>query len=254
MPNAAILIVGNEILSGRTQDVNIKFIAERLNLRGIRLMEVRIVRDEEDAIIKAVHDLSANYGAVFSTGGIGPTHDDITVDCIAKAFDVEVEVNAEAQRRMEEYCKTRNVAMNEGRMRMTRIPKGATLIDNPVSAAPGFKINNVYVMAGVPNIMQGMFAAIEPTLAQGVPLLSNTVSCSLRESDIAIELEKIQKKYPDLEIGSYPGMAGAGPHVSLVIRGTDEEALQKATKDVSALVKSAGDLTPVITYERPPKA
>ena len=156
---AAILIVGNEILSGRTQDVNIQFIAERLSLRGITLAEVRIVRDEEEAIISAVRAFSAAYDYVFSTGGIGPTHDDITADCMAKAFNVKLDINPEARQRLADYYAAKGIEMNEGRLRMARIPAGAALIDNPVSAAPGFKINNIFVMAGVPKIMQGCFSA-----------------------------------------------------------------------------------------------
>ena len=250
---AAIMIVGNEILSGRTQDVNIRFIAERLALRGIKLVEVRVVRDEEAAIIKATSELSKEYGYVFSTGGIGPTHDDITAECIAKAFHVKLEIHAEARRRMEEYYISKGSAMNEGRLRMARIPAGATLIDNPASIAPGFKIKNVYVMAGVPSIMQAMFLAVEPTLPQGAPMLSNTVTCSLREGDIAIEMENIQKQCPDVEIGSYPTMGGSGPSLSLVLRATDEKPLKAATEKIVKMVRDAGE-EPVITYQRPPAA
>jgi molybdenum cofactor synthesis domain-containing protein len=252
-PDAAILIVGNEILSGRTQDVNIQFIAERLALRGIKLAEVRIVRDEEDAVVQTVRELSRNYTCVFSTGGIGPTHDDITADCMAKAFNAPLEHNAEARRRLEEYYAPKGIKLNEGRLRMTRIPGGAALIDNPVSVAPGFKIGNVYVMAGVPKIMQAMFLSIEPSLPQGAPLLSNTVSCALREGDIALEMEKIQKECPDVEIGSYPLMSGGGPSLSLVLRAAEEKQLKAATEKILKMVKSFGE-EPVVTYQRPPAA
>jgi molybdenum cofactor synthesis domain-containing protein len=253
MTTAAIMIVGNEILSGRTQEVNIQFIAERLALRGLRLCEVRVVRDEEEAIVKTARELSTAYTYVFSTGGIGPTHDDITAECIARAFDTKLEINAEAKRRMEVYYKTRDVELNEGRLRMARIPVGASLIDNPISASPGFKMNNVYVMAGVPKIMQVMFLSIEPTLAQGTPMLSNTVSCSLREGDIAIEMEDIQKRCPEVEIGSYPVAVSEGFSLSLVLRGTDEKPLKAATDKIVAMVKRCGD-DPIITYQRPPKS
>jgi len=242
------MIVGNEILSGRTQDANIQFIADRLNLRGIKLGEVRVVRDEEAAIVKAARELSAEYDYVFSTGGIGPTHDDITVDCIAKAFNATVEVNKEAKRLLEEYYASKGVEMNEGRLRMARIPVGATLTDNAVSVAPGFKLGNVYVMAGVPKIMQAMFLSFEPTLAQGLPIFANTISGALREGDIAIELESIQKQFPDVEIGSYPLMSGT---TSLVLRATDEKRLKMATEKVADLARRF-DRSYSLTYQRPP--
>lgn len=235
---AAIMIVGNEILSGRTQDVNVQFLAERLAQRGIKLAEVRVVRDEEAAIVKAACELSRENTYVFSTGGIGPTHDDITCDCIAKAFNTPVEINVEAKRRLEEYYAPKGITLNESRLRMARIPVGATLIDNPVSTAPGFKIGNVYVMAGVPKIMQAMFLTFEHTLAQGKPMLSRTVSCSLREGDIGVELGRIQDLFPAVEIGSYPSTTSTGePHLSLVLRATDEALLQQATDKVAAMVK-----------------
>jgi len=248
---AAILIIGNEILSGRTQDVNIKFIAERLALRGIPLAEVRIVRDEEKAVIDAVRSLSESCDYVFSTGGIGPTHDDITADCMAKAFNTKLEINAEAKSRLVNYYVTKNRELNEGGLRMARIPIGAALIDNPVSGAPGFRIKNVFVMAGVPNIMQGMFLGIEPTLAQGKPLLSNTITGAVRESEIAIEMEGIQKQHPDVEIGSYPAMGGTAPSVSLVLRSVDEKKLEAATQKIVKMVKNF-DADAVVTYQRPP--
>jgi molybdenum cofactor synthesis domain-containing protein len=248
-PTAAILIVGNEILSGRTQDVNIQFIATRMALRGIKLAEVRVVRDEEPAIIKAARELSAQYTYVFSTGGIGPTHDDITAECMAKAFNTKLEINAEAKSRMEAYYATRNVTLNEGRLRMARIPVGASLIDNPVSGAPGFKIENVYVMAGVPNIMQAMFLGIENSLACGAPMLSNTITCSLREGDIAIEMEDLQKKFDNVEIGSYPMQASGGPSLSLVLRATDEKPLAQATEKLFAMIKKY-DADASVAYQR----
>jgi len=248
---AAILIIGNEILSGRTQDVNIHFIADRLALRGIPLAEVRIVRDEEDAVVNTVRALSETHDYVFSTGGIGPTHDDITAECMAKAFNAPLEINEEAKRRLGEYYAAKFIGLSEGRLRMARIPVGATLIDNPVSGAPGFKIKNVFVMAGVPKIMQAMFLGIESTLARGVPMLSNTITGSLRESEIALEMEEIQKQHPDVEIGSYPAM-GSEPSVSLVLRAVDEKKLKTATEKIVAMVKKL-DADAVITYQRPPK-
>ena len=253
MPSAAIMIVGNEILSGRTQDVNVQFIAERLSMRGIKLAEVRVVRDEENAVVKAARELSQEYDYVFSTGGIGPTHDDITAQCIAKAFNTPLQINKEAERIMTEYYAAKGMGMNEGRLRMARIPVGAALIDNSVSAAPGFRVKNVYVMAGVPKIMQAMFLSVEPSLAQGLPMLSDTITCSLREGDIAIELENIQKQFPDVEIGSYPVIISGGPSLSLVLRATDEKSLKPATEKTLSMVRRMDD-NAVVTYQRPPAA
>ncbi len=234
---AAILIIGNEILSGRTQDVNTRFIAERLSARGIRLREARVVPDDEAAVVAAVRALSAAYTYVFSTGGIGPTHDDITAACMAKAFDAQLEINAEAKALMRAYYDAKGLELTEGRLRMARIPQGAALIENSVSAAPGFKIKNVYVMAGIPDIMQAMFLSLEPGLAEGPPMLSRTVSGRLLESEIADALEDIQNRYPDVEIGSYPALGKSDPHVSIVLRSTDEKKLAAATELVIAMAK-----------------
>lgn len=248
-PTAAILIVGNEILSGRTQDVNVQFIAARLALRGIKLAEVRVVRDEEAAVVEAVQALGKKYTYVFSTGGIGPTHDDITAECMAKAFDTPLEINPAARAILEAYYKSKNTDLNEGRLRMARIPVGATLVDNSVSAAPGFKIGNVYVMAGVPHIMQAMFHSFENSLAEGAPMLSNTVSCTLREGDIAIALEALQKKFADVEIGSYPGQSASGPSLSLVLRAANEKPLTAATDEVFRMVRKL-DADASVAYQR----
>jgi molybdopterin-biosynthesis enzyme MoeA-like protein len=211
---------------------------------------VRVVRDEEDAIVGAVRALSDAYDYVFSTGGIGPTHDDITAASMAKAFGVKLEMNAGARQQLAEYCAARDIPLNEGRLRMIRIPAGATLIGNPVSAAPGFRVKNVFVMAGVPKIMQGMFIQVEPSLAQGTPLLVNTITGSLRESDIALEMEAIQNQYPEVEIGSYPMMGGHEPSVSLVLRSADEKKLKTATDKILAMVKRI-DADAAAAYQRP---
>ncbi len=234
---AAILIIGNEILSGRTQDVNTQFIAERLSARGIKLREVRVVPDDEAAVVAAVRALASAYTYVFTTGGIGPTHDDITAACMAKAFDAKLEINAEAKALMQAYYDAKGAEMTEGRLRMARIPQGAALIENSVSAAPGFKIKNVYVMAGIPDIMQAMFLSLEPELAKGKPVLSRTVGGRLLESEIADALGDIQDRYPDVEIGSYPAMGRANPHVNIVLRSTDGEKLAAATELVIAMAK-----------------
>lgn len=236
-PTAAILVIGNEILSGKTQDINTQFIATRLSDRGIKLCEVRIIRDEEAAIVEATRTLSAKYTYVFSTGGIGPTHDDITADCMAKAFNTQLDIHPEAKRMLAAYCQEKGVELTEGRLRMARIPVGADLLFAENTAAPGFKISNVYVMAGVPKIMQSMFMSFEHTLVKGDPVLTRTISCNAREGDIAIDLEKIQNDFPTVEIGSYPHM-GQTPSLSLVLRATHQNTLEKATQRVFELAKS----------------
>ena len=234
---AAILIIGDEVLSGRTQDANTSFIATRLGELGIDLIEARTVRDISEEIIAAVNELRARVDYLFTTGGIGPTHDDITSENIAKAFGVALELHPEAKRRLEEYYAPRNIGLNEARLLMAMIPKGAKLIDNPASAAPGFNIGNVYVMAGVPKIMQAMFEGMAPTLIGSAPMLSRTITCNAREGDIAEGLTDIQNRYPDIKIGSYPAfMAGPGPSLSLVLRGKDATLLNKAVAEVGKLV------------------
>jgi molybdenum cofactor synthesis domain-containing protein len=234
---AAILIIGNEILSGKTQDANTPWLALRLAEHGIKLCEVRVVRDEENAIVTAVRALKQTYTYVFTTGGIGPTHDDITAACMAKAFHTPLIIHAEALNRLGAYYKAKGQELNDARLRMAHTPEGADLIDNPVSIAPGFKIGNVYVMAGVPNIMQAMFAGFAQTLKGGPPVLSRSVKAHLRESDIAAGLEAIQKEYPALDIGSYPNMQAGHPETNLVLRGTDEIQLDAATQKVAHLVE-----------------
>lgn len=241
---AAIIIIGNEILSGRTPDANLAWLGHQLNLAGVRLVETRIIRDIEEEIISTVQDLSPKYDYIFTTGGIGPTHDDITAESMAKAFDIEIEMNDEAVRQMEAYYGEK---LTEARSRMARIPVGATLIENSVSGAPGFIIDNVHVMAGVPRIMQGMFKTILPTLAGGLPMLSSTVACSMQESEIALPLAEIQKEYPNVDIGSYPHFRGGLLGLSVVLRATEEEALAQATKTVIELIRSLGGEPRAIT-------
>lgn len=235
---AAILIVGSEILSGRTQDVNIQFIANRLSLRGIRLCEVRVVSDVTKAVVEALDALRTQYTYVFSTGGIGPTHDDITAACVAQAFGVPVIEDAEARRRLAEYYAPKGVELNEARLKMARIPKGSTLIDNPVSAAPGFKVGNVFVMAGVPKIMQSMFTHVEQMIGRGAPLVTRTIVCKQREGEIAADLDAIQAEFPDIEIGSYPQPGG---DLSIALRGTDEIRLEAAVRKAAEMVKKRGE-------------
>jgi molybdenum cofactor synthesis domain-containing protein len=236
---AAILVIGNEILSGRTQDANIAFIARRLSELGIRLREARVVPDIEEEIISALDALRARYDHVFTTGGIGPTHDDITSACVAKAFGVALERNAEAVRRLEAHYADPSL-LNAARLRMANIPAGATLIDNPVSAAPGFRIGNVHVLPGVPSIMQAMFDGLASSLAGGPPIHARTVNCTLPEGTLAEGLGALQERWPQIEIGSYPWFRNRQFGVSLVLRGTDGDAVGTAASELCDLVRSLG--------------
>ena len=244
-PTAAVLIVGNEILSGRTKDANLPHIAETLGGIGIPVREVRVVPDVEAEIIAAVNALRSRYTYVFTTGGIGPTHDDITSECIAKAFGVALERNPEAVARLERHYGDPSL-LNEARLRMANIPAGATLIDNPISAAPGFRIGNVHVMAGVPNIMQAMLDGVLPTLKGGPAIHARTVSCALAEGVLAADLGALQERWPQLEIGSYPYFRRGDFGVSLVLRGTDEAAVEAATEELTGIVRRLGG-TPAVT-------
>ncbi|WP_343716351.1 molybdopterin-binding protein [Inquilinus sp.] len=235
---AAVLVIGDEILSGRTKDANMGFLAERLTGLGIRLREARVVPDVPEEIVAAVNALRARYDYVFTTGGIGPTHDDITAECIAQAFGVPLLRHPEAVRRLEAHYEPGQ--LNEARLRMANVPEGGTLIDNPVSAAPGFRIGNVHVMAGVPRIMQAMFDGIAPTLAGGDKVLSRTVTCDLGEGVIAAGLGAIAAEYPELSVGSYPYFRAGKFGTSLVLRGTDAARLSAATEAVRVLVVSLG--------------
>jgi molybdenum cofactor synthesis domain-containing protein len=242
-PTACLLVIGNEILSGRTQDINIKFLATRLGELGIPLRQVRVIPDVAETIIATVNEVRAAFDHVFTTGGIGPTHDDITSECISAAFGVPWELNAEAVAIMESrYPKGE---FNAARQRMATIPRGATLIENPVSAAPGFSIGNVHVMAGVPRIMQAMFECLAPTLKGGLPVISRAVhAMGLLEGAIAADLEAVQKRFPDLDVGSYPFAREAGPGVAIVTKGTDVAGAEAATAEVTAMMQRLG-LTPI---------
>src|SRR5271168_2714261 len=229
---AAVLVIGDEILSGRTKDKNIGYIAEYLTNIGIDLKEVRVVADEEAEIVAAVNALRTRYTYVFTTGGIGPTHDDITAQSIAKAFDRPLVVNPEARERLERHYGAGKVS--PGRMLMARAPEGAVLVDNPVSAAPGFRVENVFVMAGVPAIMRAMIDHVAPTLAGGPVVLARSVSCLIGESVFAEQLGAIQAAHPDVDIGSYPWFRSGKFGVSLVARGTDAAVLDVVIGEISA--------------------
>jgi len=237
---AALLIIGNEILSGRTHDKNIPHIAAKLNDAGIRLREVRVVPDIEGEVVHAVNRLRAKYTYLFTTGGIGPTHDDITAECIAKAFDRELIRHPEAERRLVEHYERTGMEYNEMRQRMANTPEGAGLIDNPVSTAPGFVVDNVYVMAGVPRIMQAMLDNVIPTLTGGPKMMARTVIAALGEGVIAGGLQAVQKRFPEIDIGSYPAYTNEGFRTSLVLRGTDAAMLEEARQAVRDLILSLG--------------
>lgn len=236
---AAVLIIGNEILSGRTQDSNAMWIATKLAEHGINLTEIRVIPDIEGEIISAVHEMRDRVGYLFTTGGIGPTHDDITSESMAKAFGVPYEINTKAREILLGYYKS-EAELTPARMRMAHIPRGAKLIENPVSGAPGFQIENVYVMAGVPRIMQAMLDGVLPSMQSGAPILSNTVTCDLPESKIAETLGNIQKQYEMVDIGSYPHYRAGEMGLSLVLRSTDNDNLHTATRDVVDMVRSFG--------------
>lgn len=239
---AAIIIIGDEILSGRTQDTNFRTISQFLGPLGVEVREGRVIPDIHQVIIDTVKEMSAAYDYVFTTGGIGPTHDDITSGCVAKAFGVALERHPEAVARLERHYPPGS--LNEARLRMAEIPVGGTLIDNPVSTAPGFRIGNVHVMAGVPRIMQAMFEGIAHTLVGGKPALSRSVSCTLGEGILAKGLGEIQARHPSFDIGSYPYYRVGGFGVSLVARGTDAGELDVIAKEIAEMIKGLGG-TPV---------
>lgn len=244
-PSAAVLVIGNEILSGRTKDANLAHIAERLAGIGIPVREARVVPDVEAVIVEAVNALRTRYTYLFTTGGIGPTHDDITSASVAKAFGVPLERSADAVGRLERHYAAG--MLNEARLRMADVPAGASLIDNPVSAAPGFRIDNVFVLAGVPTIMQAMLDGVLPTLARGEPIQAYTVSCELAEGTLAADLAALQERTPGIDIGSYPYFRAGQFGVSLVLRGTDVRLLEAATEELVALVLRLGG-TPTVTH------
>ena len=237
---AAFVCIGDEILSGRTRDANLGFIAERLVEAGIRLREARVVRDDEDEIAGTVRELSARYDHVFTSGGIGPTHDDITCDSVAKSFGLAVRHDPEAVRRMEAHAKRAGLELNEARMRMARTPEGAALIRNPVSAAPGFTVGNVHVMAGVPRIFQAMVKELLPTLRGGAKMLSVSVVSNLGEGAVAAGLGDIQARYPDVDIGSYPYFRAGSFGTTLVLRGVDRARIEAAAEEARRLIRDIG--------------
>ncbi|MEL6595529.1 MAG: molybdopterin-binding protein [Pseudomonadota bacterium] len=232
-PTAAMLVIGDEILSGRTKDSNTNYLACELTKAGIDLKEARVVSDDRAAIVGAVRALSEAYDSVFTSGGIGPTHDDITADCIAEAFGASIDVREDARALLAAHYERSGGELNEARLRMARIPDGAKLIDNPVSTAPGFKLGNVHVMAGVPSVFHAMVASVLPTLTGGQPLLSQTLRIDRGEGDIAGPLAKLAETYPDLSIGSYPFQQNGAFGSNVVVRGSDGARVDAAMADLA---------------------
>ena len=246
-PTACLLIIGNEVLSGRTRDANLQFLAQRLGEMGIPLREVRVIPDVEATIVETVNEVRAKFDHVFTTGGIGPTHDDITSECIAKAFGVPWEPQPVAWERLAGHYarQTPPGDFNAARQRMATMPRGCVLIDNGISIAPGFSMENVHVMAGVPRIMQAMFEILAPTLKGGVPVKSHTVwAAGLQEGAIAAGLEAIQQRFPQLDIGSYPFYRSTGNGVALVAKGTEEAEVVAAGEAITGFIAGMGH-TPI---------
>ena len=242
---AALLVIGDELLTGRTKDKNIGYMAEYLTGIGIDLREVRVVPDDEAEIVAAVNALRARYTYLFTTGGIGPTHDDITADCIAKAFGVGIDHDPRAVAMLRERYKPED--LNEARLRMARIPEGADLVENPISKAPGFRLGNVIVMAGVPSIMQAMLDQVAPTLQTGARMVIETIEADgLAEGHYADGLAEIAQAHPAVSIGSYPSFSSSGFRNQIVVRGKDAAEVERAALAVRALLgRLRGDPLPI---------
>lgn len=237
---ASMLVIGDEILSGRTQDKNVSYLANRLGEIGIQLKEVRIISDDEDEIVGAINHLREKYNYVFTSGGIGPTHDDITADSVAKAFGVSIDFHPEAMDILTRHYEKSDLDFNDARKRMARIPDGASLIDNPVSKAPGFRIENVHVMAGVPAIMQAMTESLLPDLQGGAKMQSRTLNVDIPEGKVAEKLGALQERYPDVSMGSYPYFRQGAVGTNLVLRSTDKDELDQAIADLLEILKDFG--------------
>lgn len=237
-PTAAMLVIGDEILSGRTRDANMYHLAGELTAIGITLSEVRVVSDDAAAIVAATKALSAAYTYVFTSGGIGPTHDDITADCVAEAFDAHIDIRDDARALLAAFYARTGKELNAARLRMARIPDGATLIENPVSVAPGFTMQNVHVMAGVPSVFTAMLASVLPTLTGGAPLLSQSLRVVRGEGDIAGPLGEFAAKHPTLSVGSYPFQDNGVYGANIVVRGQEAEALDAAMAELAEIFPS----------------
>ena len=234
-PTASMLVIGDELLSGRTHDANMHHLANELTEIGINLAEARFIRDDADAIVSHIVELRTKFDYLFTSGGIGPTHDDITTDCVAKAFGRKVSVRSDALKILKKYYDEKGIELNEARLRMARIPETADLIENTISGAPGYIIENVYVMAGVPRIFQSMLKTILPNLKKGSPILSLSVKLYKGEGDIALELEQIVRTFSELSFGSYPFNEKGVHGTNIVIRGKDKELMIKAKEKIHIL-------------------
>ncbi|MDH3264263.1 MAG: molybdopterin-binding protein [Paracoccaceae bacterium] len=239
-PTAAMLVIGDEILSGRTRDSNMHYLAGELSHRGIDLKEVRVVPDDHEAIVAALGALRAAYDHVFTSGGIGPTHDDITADAIAAAFGAKIGIREDARALLAAHYERSGLEFNAARQRMARIPEGATLIENPISAAPGFSLENVHVMAGVPDIFRAMLASLLPSLTGGAPLLSQSLRIDRGEGEIAEPLGRLAAEFADLSFGSYPFIQSGAHGANVVVRGTEAARLDAAMARLAALFPEAG--------------
>ncbi len=236
---AALLVIGNEVLSGRTQDKNVAAVARWLNVQGIRLAEVRIVADRQDAIVEAVRALRARNDYLFTTGGIGPTHDDITVDAIAAALGVPVVIHPEARAALDAYYRTRG-GLNDARLRMARVPEGADLIENRMSGAPGIRWNNILILAGVPHIAAGMLDWLTGRLEGGAPVLSETLGCWVAESEVADLLEATERAHDGVAIGSYPFFREGRVGANFVVRATEQAAIDACMAALADALSAAG--------------
>jgi molybdenum cofactor synthesis domain-containing protein len=240
-PTACVLIIGNEILSGKTQDANLQYLGTELAKLGIRLEEARVLRDDPAAIVRHVNASRESFTYVFTTGGIGPTHDDITAECIARAFGLDLVLDPEAVERLRRGGRP----LNEARLKMARVPRGAELIDNPVSNAPGFRVENVFVLAGIPSIARAMFTSAVPLLAQGAPIHAASMDVFMREGDFAEALELIQNAHSEVEIGSYPFNRDGRLGATLVVRGTNRTAIAQVITEIDAAMTSLGAETKI---------
>ncbi|MFC7705834.1 competence/damage-inducible protein A [Plastorhodobacter daqingensis] len=238
-PTAAMIVIGDEILSGRTRDSNMHFLAGELSNRGIDLREVRVVPDVHDAIVAAVNGLRGRFDHVFTSGGIGPTHDDITADAVAAAFGLGLDVRDDARAILAAHYAKTGSELNAARLRMARIPAGATLIENPISSAPGFSLENVHVMAGVPNVFQAMVASLLPRISGGAPLLTQSLRIPRGEGEIAGPLAELASAFPTLSIGSYPFISNGAHGATIVIRGTEAADVDAAMVRLAALFPEA---------------
>ncbi len=238
-PTAAMLVIGDEILSGRTRDSNAHHLAGRLATHGMDLKQVRVIGDDATTITDAARELSSGHDHLFTSGGIGPTHDDITANCIAAVFDVPIDVREDARAVLAAHYAAREIELNEARLRMARIPEGARLIDNPVSAAPGFSLRNIHVMAGVPRIFEAMLDGLLHRLVGGRPLISRTLLLDRGEGDLAGPLRDLAAGHPALSVGSYPAWSETGYRVAIVLRGPEPEALDRAVAQVRTIFPEA---------------